>query len=72
MRIRSPTASGLGVPSGLAACAAGESGITLPTTGGCTRKPIKKTIMNPIAARMMFMITPADTTNIRAAIDLRL
>ena len=40
--------------------------------GGIVLKPIRNTAMNPMAARMMFMITPADTTSMRAATDFEL
>src|SRR5688572_27332352 len=42
----------------------------LVRSGNGTLNPIRKTTMNPNAARITFMITPADRTSIRAGIDL--
>src|SRR5687767_2350017 len=74
--MRSPGRIGAGCislfPTTRYALAAGELGMIAPATAGGALKPMRNSAMNPMAARMMFMITPADTTNMRAPIDFLL
>ena len=56
----------------MTARAAGLLATTLPTVAGGTGYPIMKTIMKPMAARMTFMMTPAETMSILAPTDFLL
>jgi hypothetical protein len=72
VRISSPTRSDVvtGLPSTTCVTRdAGAPGITPPTMAGGTLCPIVNSTMNRMAARMMFMITPAEITSIRAPTD---